>query len=172
MSVTGVSAISVSAATPAAEETGLALNVPGWPIFSLPAAFIAAKSRMSRMSLRPATHAPGIPPATIFAKLERSGRMPYSTCAPPEDTRNPVTTSSKISSVPVASVTRRSSCRNSGRIGTCPKLDPVGSRMTAATARPASALVTASMSPGGTSTTFSAMPGMTPVVAEPSKWSV
>ncbi len=48
------------------------------------------------MSLRPVTAPPGNPPARIFANVVRSGRMPYSACAPPGETRKPVTTSSKI----------------------------------------------------------------------------
>ena len=154
---------------PAAAETGLALNVPGWPIFSRPARAAAAKSSRSRMSLRPTTQAPGRPPATILAKLDRSGVMPNATCAPPGETRNPVTTSSKISSAPYCVVSRRSPCRNSGVSGTWPKLEPVGSTMIAAiSGLPASAASTAARSPGVTRMDFCATPGSTPGVGEPS----
>ena len=111
-----------------------------------------------------------MPPATIFAKVERSGRTPKAPCAPPGETRKPVTTSSRISSVPARSVAARSACRNSGRNGTCPKLAPVGSRITAATSPRASSRSTAGRSPGGASTMPSATPASTPGVGVPSKW--
>ncbi len=69
------------------------------------------------MSLRPVTAPPGKPPARILARVVRSGRMPYSACAPPGDTRKPVTTSSKISSTPCCRVSSRSAVRNAGSIG-------------------------------------------------------
>ena len=49
-------------AMPAAADRGLALNVPGCAIFSLPALLVAWKSSNSRMSLRPVTAPPGSPP--------------------------------------------------------------------------------------------------------------
>ena len=61
---------------PAAADSGLALNVPGWAIFSLPASLVTWKSSRSRMSLRPVTAPPGRPPARIFANVVRSGVMP------------------------------------------------------------------------------------------------
>ena len=122
-----VSAITVSAAVPAAADTGLALNVPGCAIFSRPARAVTLKSSRSRMSLRPATHAPGSPPATILAKLDRSGRTSNAICAPPLVARKPVTTSSKISSTPCCVHSRRSSWANSAPSGTWPNDEPVGS---------------------------------------------
>ena len=101
-------------AIPAAADTGLALNVPGWAIFSVPWALATSKSSQSRMSLRPATAPPGMPPATIFASVVISGVIPSAACTPPGDTRKPVTTSSKISTVPACLVRSRRTCKNDG----------------------------------------------------------
>ena len=91
-----VSSIIFSAAIPAAAETGFALKVPGCPIFSRPWAAAISKSRSSKISLRPATAPPGSPPASIFARVVRSGLILKACCAPPGEQRKPVTTSSKI----------------------------------------------------------------------------
>ena len=102
-----------------------------------------------------------------------SGVTPSAACAPPGDTRNPVTTSSKISTVPLAVLSSRSRRRKSGRIGIRPKLAPVGSMMTAAISRCCSKIaVTPAASFGSASSTSSATPASTPVVGLPSKWFV
>ena len=117
----------------------------------------------------PATAPPGNPPATILAKVARSGVTPASACAPPGETRNPVTTSSKIKSVSVDFVSSRKKLRKPGATGTIPVEDPVGSRITAAMSSDESAAVTPALSFGSTNMTFSAIPVMTPVVGVPSK---
>ena len=80
------------------------------------------------MSLRPATHAPGSPPATILAKLDRSGRTPNAHLRAAlrraesgdhlvEDQQRAV----------LLGDSRRSSCANSAPSGTWPNDEPVGS---------------------------------------------
>src|SRR4030067_833445 len=53
-----------------------------------------------RMPRRPATAPPGSPPASTLARQVRSGTTLYSFCAPPGETRKPVTTSSKMRKTP------------------------------------------------------------------------
>ena len=53
-------------------------------------------------SARPPYAPIGMPPPMILPSTVRSGRTPKRACAPPRPTRNPVITSSKISSAPSA----------------------------------------------------------------------
>ena len=97
--------------------------------------------------------------------------MPYIICAPPRVLRNPVTTSSKISSASCFLVRSRSPCSYSVVSGTWPKEEPVGSRMIPQmSGLAANAAVAAARSPGATRIDFSATPASTPGVGEPSKW--
>ena len=65
-----------------------------------------------------------------------SGVTPYRDCAPPSATRNPVITSSKISTVPFSLHRSRKACKKPGRGGTQPMLPATGSRITAASLSP------------------------------------
>ena len=110
------SAMAASMATPAAAESGFALNVPACAIFvrrfSSGSALVA---RIAHARLRgPTTAPPGSPPERILASVVRSGVMPSASCAPPGATRKPVTTSSKISSAPARRVSSRSAATNDG----------------------------------------------------------
>jgi hypothetical protein len=84
------------------------------------------------MSFLPTTAPPGNPPERIFANVVMSGVTPTAFCSPPGDTRNPVTTSSKIKMVPACLVSSRRCRKKDVTIGILPKLAPVGSRITAA----------------------------------------
>ena len=87
-------------------------------------------------SRRPPYAPEGNPPPRIFDSVVRSGRTPYSSCAPPAATRKPVITSSKISSAPLASHTRRSVSRKPRRGGTTPMFAATGSTITHAISWP------------------------------------
>jgi hypothetical protein len=84
---------------------------------------------------------------------------PASSWAPPGETRNPVTTSSKINRAPAWTVASRRNSRKPGAMGTVPKCPPVGSTMTAAVSPPASAARTGSVSFGGQTATRSTTSG-------------
>src|SRR3972149_6859735 len=123
-----------SIVTPAAAERGLALNVPGWKTRRRLFQSGSSRNSMSEMmSARPVTPPPGRPPARILASGVRSGVTPYSACAPPGETRKPVTTSSKMRTVLWRAVAWRRSARKPSRRGSVPQDAPVGSRITAAT---------------------------------------
>src|SRR5260370_775338 len=66
------------------------------------------------MSRRPPKAPTGMPPPMILPSVVKSGRTPYSVCAPPKATRKPVMTSSNISSAPARSHSRLSVCKNCG----------------------------------------------------------
>ena len=126
------------------------------------------------MSLRPATQAPGSPPATILAKLDRSGRTPNAICAPPrvarkpgdhlvEDQQRAVLRAEPTQFLRERGVERHLAERRTGRLvdhrRRCRGLVAKASR-------------TAATSPGFSRIDFSATPGSTPGVGEPSKWFV
>jgi len=117
-------------------------------------------------SARPVTAPPGIPPARIFPSAVRSGVTAATACTPPGDQRKPETTSSKISTVPVAAVSARNSASSPAGSGTVPQAAPEGSRMTAATSSSWSAAASAGASAGTTVTTWPSTPG-TPAVSGP-----
>ena len=87
-------------------------------------------------SARPPNAASGSPPPTILPRMVRSGRTPKRSCAPPRATRKPVITSSKTSSAPLASQSRRSASRNPGSGGTTPMFPATGSTTIAASPSP------------------------------------
>ena len=92
---------------PAAAESGLALKVPGWAIFSLPASLVTWKSSRSRMSLRPVDRAARQAAGEDLGQRRQVG--PDAVGLPARrrgDTRKPVTTSSKISNTPCSAVSR------------------------------------------------------------------
>ena len=93
---------------PAAALSGLALNVPGWAIV------VASNSSRSD---RPATAPDGNPPAITLPRTLMSGMIPSTDCIPPGETRNPVTTSSKTSTVPVAVHAARAAAIKAGSSG-------------------------------------------------------
>ena len=72
----------------------------------------------------------------ILPSVVRSGGFRSAACAPPSATRNPVITSSKISSAPCRAVSSRSASRNPGAGGTQPMLPTTGSTITAAILSP------------------------------------
>src|SRR5713226_869697 len=72
-------------------------------------------------------------PPMILPSVVMSGLMSYSACAPPYETRNPVITSSKISSAPDTSQISRSPARKPSAGGTHPMFPATGSTMMAAT---------------------------------------
>ena len=165
MALIGCVFTSSSAFCPAAADSGFALNVPLWPMRD---ALLKPGSSlswiMSMISALPVTAPPGSPPPSILASVHMSGVTPYSSCAPPLDMRNPVTTSSKISTTPYRSVTSRNSPRKLGLSGVSPMCAPVGSTMTAATSgSPASVRSTSAMSFGSMEMTVLAVSaGMPP----------
>ena len=68
----------------------------------------------------------------ILPMVTRSALMLYSSDAPPKASRNPVMTSSRMSTVPSRSVMARRACRYPGLGGTQPMLPTTGSTMTQA----------------------------------------
>ena len=99
--------------------------------------------------------------------------IPKARCAPPRETRKPVTTSSKTRMMPFLAVASRSASRNSRLCGTVPKPEPVGSMMAAAmSSSPSIAARIAAMSPGGSKIALVAISGRTPGVGVPSKCEV
>ena len=80
------------------------------------------------ISRRPTTAESGNPFAIALPKHARSGMTPKRSCAPPSARRNPVTTSSKISTAPFACV----SVATRGRKSRAGSTTPTGSMITAA----------------------------------------
>ena len=80
--------------------------------------------------------AKGSPPPITLPSVVRSGRMPKRACAPPRATRNPVITSSKMSTAPWRVQFSRSACRNPDRGSTRFMLPATGSTMTPAMSLP------------------------------------
>ncbi len=78
---------------PAATATGLPDSVPAW--YTGPSGAIA-----SMMSRRPPNAPTGMPPPITLPSVVRSGTTPVMPCTPCECTRNPVITSSKMSTLP------------------------------------------------------------------------
>ena len=111
--------------------SGFPDSVPAW--YTGP---IGASSDMT--SRRPPKAPTGKPPPITLPKHHRSGRTPRSSDAPPAPRRNPVMTSSKISSAPARSHAWRSPSRNPATGATSPMLAATGSTMTAATSAPIS----------------------------------
>ena len=120
-------------AMPAAAESGLALKVPGWPIFSCPPPW----RRRRNPAGRECPSAP--PPPRPAARRRRSS--PTSTgpagcrtasCAPPGDDAE---AGDHLVENQQNAVLGRSAgaapCRNSGSSGTWPNMAPVGSRIDA-----------------------------------------
>ena len=91
-------------------------------------------------SARPPYAATGNPPPMTLPRVVRSGLTPKRSGAPPGAIRNPVITSSKISSAPCASASRRNAGRNPGSGGMNPALPTTGSTMMAAMRGPRSAI--------------------------------
>src|SRR3989338_4106267 len=89
-----------SAPTPAATASGCPANVPAWS---------PSPSGASRLIIvrGPPTAPIGKPPPIILPNVVRSGVTPKASCAPPSATRNPVTTSSKINTMPCWRVSSR-----------------------------------------------------------------
>ena len=88
----------------------------------------------------PPIAATGKPPPSPLAIVVMSGITPKNSWPPPRANRNPVITSSKISSAPCSRVRSRSNCRkpSSGRMQ--PVFSITGSVMTAAIWSPSSAI--------------------------------
>src|SRR6185312_1231827 len=84
-------------------------------------------------SPRPPTAPTGNPPPITLPKHHRSGDTPDQTVAPPGPIRNPVITSSKMSSAPAASHAARSPARKPGAGGTRFMFAATGSTITQAT---------------------------------------
>ncbi len=84
------------------------------------------------ISARPPKAPTGRPPPITLPKVERSGRTPSSSCAPPFARRKPVITSSKMRSAPCASQRRRSPSWKPGSGRIRPALPGIGSTMIAA----------------------------------------
>ena len=88
------------------------------------------------MSARPPKAPTGRPPPMTLPRVVRSGVTPKTLWAPPIATRNPVITSSKMSTLPWSSHTARSASRNPGSGSTIPIFPAIGSTITAATVSP------------------------------------
>ena len=82
--------------------------------------------------LPPNAAAPGVPPPTALATQVMSGVTPYSSWAPPSETRKPVMISSKMSTTSFSSQMRRSPSRNPGTGGMMPASPRIGSASTQA----------------------------------------
>ena len=90
--------------------------------------------------------ATGNPPPSPFAIVVRSGVTPKYSWAPPRANRNPVMTSSKMSSAPCRRVCSRSSSRYPGAGRMQPVLNTAGSVITAATWSPRSSMTAVKLS--------------------------
>ena len=77
-----------------------------------------------------------MPPPITLPSVVRSGRTPYSAWAPPGATRNPVITSSKMSTAPCSSQHSRSASRKPGTGGTQFMFPATGSTITPAIRSP------------------------------------
>ena len=106
--------------------TGLPESVPAWYTGPVGASF-------SMTSALPATAPTGKPAPMIFPKVTMSAATPNLSWAPPNATRNPVMTSSKMSSAPNSSQSSRSPCKKPAAGATTPMLPLTGSTMTQAT---------------------------------------
>ena len=150
-------------AMPAARDTGLALNVPGWGI--LLARSLTGSSvcwiTFSSSSL-PATHPPGIAPMSILAMVDMSGSTPMVSCQPPGAQRNPLTTSSMMNTVPYLVHSSRAARAYSAEVGTEPMCAPAPSMMSAATSLLDRAFSRAGTSFVGRVITLSWTPGARP----------
>ena len=131
------SEIAASVARPAATATGLPDSVPAWYTGPFGAS-------LSMTSARPPKAPTGMPPPMTLPSVVRSGLMPSSFCAQPRSTRKPVITSSKISSAPCASHSRRIVAMNSAVGLTRFMLPAKGSTMMQAISLPISAKVRSS----------------------------
>ena len=122
-----VSAIIVSAAVPAAADTGLALNVPGCAIFSRPVRFGDLEVEQVENVLAAGTACARQAAGNDLREAGQVGAHAERHLRPALVARKPVTTSSKISRAPYFAVSSRSSCSESAPSGTWPKDEPVGS---------------------------------------------
>ena len=88
------------------------------------------------IAARPPNAAAGSPPPMTLPNVMRSGRTPSMPYQPAGPTRNPVMTSSRMSSAPCASQSRRSAALKPGSGATTPMLPAAASVMTQAIASP------------------------------------
>ena len=93
-----------------AERANVAAIATDWVLYVPPCSTVPVASR-SMYRRRPTSAATGNPFAMALPSTVRSGSTPSSPCAPPGPTRNPVITSSKISTVPVSSQSSRTAAR-------------------------------------------------------------
>src|SRR6516225_10724898 len=91
------------------------------------------------ISARPPNAAAGSPPPITLPNVTRSPATPSSPYQPDDDTRNPVSTSSMISTAPADRHSEASSALNPGAGGTTPMLAGQASVITAAIDEPRSA---------------------------------
>ena len=132
MSASGVST-SRNAATPAAMETTLLLNVP-----ACDRAPPCAGSNAAMIERRPPNAPNVIPPPRYLPSVVMSGTTPKRAWAPPGCKRD-VITSSKISTLPCCVHSLRSASRKPGSAGMQPPDPCTGSTTTQAIAAPAAA---------------------------------
>ena len=117
-------------AIPAAIATGFPLSVPAW--YTGPVG--ASRSIRSR---RPPKAAHGKPPPITLPSVVRSGVTFQRVCAPPYPIRNPVITSSKIRTLPLAVHRARRPPRKPSSGGITPMFAATGSTITQAIRSPA-----------------------------------
>ncbi len=106
--------------------SGFPDNVPAWYTFP-------SGEMTSIISFFPPYAPTGNPPPIIFPRVVISGVIPYTSWAPPNGNRNPVITSSKMSTTPYWVQSFRRPWRYSACGSTQPILPTTGSRMRAAT---------------------------------------
>ena len=163
----------VSAAVPAAAETGFALKVPGWKIFSRPVSLGRVEVQVVEKLLAPGHGAAGQAAGDdlgVGAHVGRDAEMPLRAAGSDAETGYHLVEDQHHA------VLRRElpqEAKELGGVGHEPEGAAVGSSMAAAISSSASkAARAASLSPGGSRITWDARSGSTPAVGAPSKWDM